>query len=83
MKKHGADGDAGEIPLKAELQVHPELLQLAEVSGENILHAHSENVESIIDLILLKNQSVQPHPHFWVYWKCPLVLLLHRPHRRI
>ncbi|KAF7656168.1 hypothetical protein LDENG_00045750 [Lucifuga dentata] len=41
MKKHGADTDTGGVPKKAEPEVHPELLQLAElVKAES--HAFTE-----------------------------------------
>ncbi len=32
VKKHGSDTDTGGIPIKADPEVHPEILQLAEVS---------------------------------------------------
>lgn len=32
MKKQGAGADAGGVPVKADPEVHPEILQLAEVS---------------------------------------------------
>lgn len=32
MEKHGPDTDPGGIPLQADPEVHPEILQLADVS---------------------------------------------------
>lgn len=34
MKKHGPDTDTGGTPIKADPEVHPELLQIAEVSQQ-------------------------------------------------
>lgn len=37
MKKHGPDTDAGGVPMKADPEVPPEILQLAEVSEQVLL----------------------------------------------